>query len=163
LAAVGGFDRRMTRNQDAELNLRLTGAGYTVWFDPQLAVAYTPRATVRGLARQYRDYGRWRRVTAARHRGSLRPRQLAAPTLVAGLTAATVLAAATRRAEVAALPAGAYAAGLLAAGAHATRGGPAGAARAAVALGTMHLSWGLGFWLGPPREARRADAGRPAP
>lgn len=163
LADVGGFDRRMTRNQDSELNLRLTRAGYTVWFDPQLAVAYTPRSSVRGLARQYRDYGRWRRVTARQHPGSLRPRQLAAPALVAGLVGAAALATVTRRPELAAVPAGGYVAGLLAAGAHAASGRPTGAARTAVALGTMHLSWGLGFWLGPPREARYADAGRRAP
>lgn len=118
---------------------------------------------MRGLARQYHDYGRWRRVTARQHPGSLRPRQLAAPVLVAGLAGAVALASVTRRPAVAAVPAGAYAAGLLAAGAHAASGRSVGAARTAVALGTMHLSWGLGFWLGPPREARHADAGRRAP
>lgn len=161
LHAVGGFDRRMTRNQDAELNLRLTRAGHTVWFDPSLAVAYTPRGTVAGLARQYRDYGRWRRVTARTHPGSLQPRQLAAPTLVAGLGAATALAAVTRRAAPVAVPAAAYTAGLVAAAVHARPGGIAAVGRTAVALGTMHLSWGLGFWQGPPREARRAGVGRP--
>ena len=162
LAAVGGFDRRMTRNQDAELNLRLTRAGYAVWFDPVLAVAYTPRDRVAALAQHYRGYGRWRRVTARVHPGSLRPRQLAAPALVAGLAGAGLLAAATRRPALLGVPAGAYAAGLLAAGAHARPGGVAAVGRTAVALGTMHLSWGLGFWQGPPGEARRAGVGRPS-
>lgn len=152
LAAVGSYDARLTRNQDAELNLRLTRAGYVVWFDPELAVAYTPRGTVRALASQYHQYGRWRRVTARLHGGSLRPRQLAAPAVVFGLAGAAVASAVTQRPLVAAVPAAGYAAGLLAAGAHATRR-PLPAVRVAVALGTMHLAWGVGFLAGPPRAA----------
>ena len=87
LDAVGGFDERMLRNQDAELNVRLREAGHEVWFDPGLRVAYRPRGSVGALARQYLGYGRWRRVTARLHPGSLRARQLAAPVLVVSLAA----------------------------------------------------------------------------
>jgi succinoglycan biosynthesis protein ExoA len=152
LDAVGGFDRRMTRNQDAELNLRLRRAGYEVWFDPELAVSYVPRGRVTDLARQYWGYGRWRRVTAGLHPGSLALRQLAAPALVGGLAAAAALAVLTGWWWVITVPAGGYLTGLLAAGIAAS-GRIAGGLATAVALGTMHLAWGLGFLAGPPRGA----------
>ncbi|MTV27260.1 glycosyltransferase family 2 protein [Nitriliruptoraceae bacterium ZYF776] len=163
LTAVGGYDARFTRNQDAELNVRLRAAGYEVRYEPGLAVRYQPRGTVRGLASQYLQYGRWRRLTARTHRGSLQPRQLAAPVLVLGLIAAIVLAVVTGVALLAVLPAAAYVAGLVVAGALSAPS-PALIVPTAVALGTMHTSWGVGFLLGPPRGTadaapRRVDDG----
>lgn len=78
LRRMGGYDRRFVRAQDWELNHRIREAGGLVWFSPRLRVAYRPRATLRALARQYRDYGRWRRVVAHRH-GTINARYLAAP------------------------------------------------------------------------------------
>lgn len=150
---VGGYDPRFTRNQDAELNLRLARAGHLVWYEPALRVAYTPRGTVGALASQYLQYGRWRRLTATIHRGSLAPRQLAAPALVAGLAAGAGLAATGRPQPLAALAA-TYLAAVGAGAVHAA-GEPRQAPATAVALATMHLSWGVGFWLGPPRDPDR--------
>jgi succinoglycan biosynthesis protein ExoA len=159
LTAVGGFDPRFTRNQDAELNLRLRRAGYEVWFDPQLAVAYEPRDRVGALASQYLQYGRWRRLTARTHAGSLAPRQLAAPALVLGIVGAALLGAATGVWLVLGLGLALYVAVLIIAAAAAVpvlRLVPA----TVVAFATMHVSWGVGFLLGPPRgtdaEASRA-------
>lgn len=150
LEAVGGFDPRFVRNQDAELNLRLTRAGYQVWFEPSLAVTYRPRGTVRGLAHQYLQYGRFRRLTARVHAGSLRPRQLAAPVLVLGCTMLAVLAVAIGAPLVLLLPAVAYLMLLLMAGFQASRR-PQLVMGVALALLVMHVSWGLGFLVGPPR------------
>jgi succinoglycan biosynthesis protein ExoA len=155
LRAVGGFDPAFTRNQDAELNLRLRRAGFEVWFDPELAVAYQPRDRVGALASQYLQYGRWRRLTARTHAGSLALRQLAAPALVVGILGATVLGAATGVWLVLGLGLALYVAALIIASAAAVpvlRLAPAGA----LALAAMHLSWGVGFLLGPPRGT---DAG----
>ncbi len=157
LAAVGGFDPRFVRNQDAELNLRLTRAGYTVWFDPELAVAYRPRGTITGLARQYAQYGRYRRLTARTHPGSLRPRQLAAPALVMGLAGAAGAGVLLRRAWPVAVTGSSYVAAVLA-GTVATVRPLRRVPAAAVATATMHLSWGVGFLAGPPR-----GSGRPTP
>lgn len=154
LTAVGGFHPGMTRNQDAELNLRLVAAGYEVWFEPAMSVAYRPRATLRALASQYHQYGRWRRVTARLHGGSLRPRQLAAPALVLGLAGSGLLAAATGWRWPPVVAVGGYAVAVSAAGmAAAPR--PGLAVRTTSALATMHLAWGLGFLAGPPRDAPR--------
>jgi succinoglycan biosynthesis protein ExoA len=154
LEAVEGYHAGMVRNQDAELNLRLAAAGYTVWFDPELAVAYRPRDTVGGLARQYLGYGRWRRVTAALHRASLRPRQLAAPVLVAGLALLLLQALVTGWWVLFLGATAGYLGALVVAGAQAAPT-PRSALPTAVALGTMHLAWGLGFLSGPPRGAPR--------
>lgn len=163
LEAVGGFDERFVRNQDAELNLRLRRAGHTVWFDPAIEVGYRPRGDVRGLWRQYLGYGRWRRATARRHRGSLGARQLAAPALVLGLVAGALLALVGRIVPLVvpgplgpAVPVGLLAAGYGAAivlgAASAARDRPSAIPGVALALVTMHLAWGVGFLLGPPRD-----------
>lgn len=156
LEAVGGYDPAFVRNQDAELNLRLRRAGYEVWFDPALAVRYRPRGSVASLARQYREYGAYRRLTARRHPGSLAPRQLAAPAVVLGLAGGVLAAVAARDPRPALVVTGAYA-GLLGGAGLAAADEPSSAPAVAVALGTMHLSWGLGFLTGPPRPAGEGE------
>ena len=58
--AIGGFDPAFIRAQDWELNFRLRKNGGVVYFEPKLHVTYRPRSTVRALAKQYFEYGRWR-------------------------------------------------------------------------------------------------------
>jgi glycosyltransferase involved in cell wall biosynthesis len=89
LRRMGGYDPRFVRAQDWELNHRIREAGGLVWFSPRLRVSYRPRATLRALARQYRDYGRWRRVVAHRH-GTINARYLAAPTALVGVAGGLV-------------------------------------------------------------------------
>ena len=93
LEAAGGFDETLERNQDYELNWRLRLGGGTVWFEPGLAAQYRPRGSLGALARQYADYGRWKRAVLVRHPRSLRWRQAAAPLLVLGLVGSAVSAA----------------------------------------------------------------------
>jgi hypothetical protein len=82
LARVNGYDDSMERAQDWEMNLRIRQSGGIVWFTPTMQVEYRPRANVRALARQYHDYGRWRREVARRHPDTLSLRYLAAPVAV---------------------------------------------------------------------------------
>ena len=163
---VGGYDESMVRAQDWELNLRIRQSGGVVWFTPDMRVTYRPRHTLRALARQYHDYGRWRREVTRRHPETLSLRYLAAPTAVAGVGAGVVLAgvgAATRQPWLAAVglsaPLG-YAALTLAASAVSARTEPALAPRAAARLplvyATMHGSWGAGFLRGLSRAERQA-------
>lgn len=86
LLAIGGFDERFTRAQDWELNFRLRENGGTVYFDPRLQVIYRPRPNLRALAKQYFEYGRWRRVVSRRHAGTINYRYLAPPVALAGFT-----------------------------------------------------------------------------
>jgi succinoglycan biosynthesis protein ExoA len=86
LLAIGGFDERFTRAQDWELNFRLRENGGVVYFDPRLHVTYRPRSTVKALAKQYFEYGRWRRVVSRKHSGTINYRYLAPPFALIGFT-----------------------------------------------------------------------------
>jgi len=90
LIAIGGFDERFTRAQDWELNFRLRENGGIVYFDPRLHVTYRPRSTVKALAKQYFEYGRWRRVVSRRHAGTINLRYLAPPIALVGFFASVV-------------------------------------------------------------------------
>jgi succinoglycan biosynthesis protein ExoA len=150
LEAVGGFDPTFVRNQDAELNLRLREAGYVVWLEPAMRVAYRPRASVRALASQYLQYGRWRRLTARHHPGSLRPRQLVPPLVSAALVGAAGLSIATRDRRAVQLVAGGYM-GVVGIGGLLASTKLSDVPGTTLALVVMHLSWGAGFLIGPPR------------
>lgn len=91
LVAIGGFDERFTRAQDWELNFRLRENGGVIYFDPRLHVTYRPRSTVRALAKQYFEYGRWRRVVSRRHSGTINYRYLAPPFALLGFSASLIL------------------------------------------------------------------------
>ena len=91
LIAIGGFDERFTRAQDWELNFRLRENGGVIYFDPRLHVTYRPRSTVRALAKQYFEYGRWRRVVSRRHKGTINYRYLAPPVALVGFLASVIL------------------------------------------------------------------------
>ena len=159
LEAVGGFDPDLFKGSDADFNWRLRQSGRTVWFDPGLTVFYRPRGSIRALARQYFEYGRWKPVILRRHPTETRVRHLAAPLIVAGLAGSALLAAAGALGAAAALPAF-YAAALLA-GAVLTgvRRRDAAAILLPVVVATMHVSWGTGFFF-PPALALRSRSGK---
>lgn len=148
LLDVDGYDERFSRAQDWELNHRLRNAGGQVWFAPELRVTYRPRHSLRTLALQYRDYGRWRRVVMRQHHDSLRLTYLVPPATVLGLTAGLVLAASGRRIGLLA-PAGYAAANLSASAVVGQRLPPRQALRLPLVFATMHLSWGWGFLTSP--------------
>ena len=142
--AAGGIDPTLVRAEDYELNCRLRARGETVWFDPGLVVAYRPRSALGGLACQYFDYGRWKRVVVRRHPASLRLRHLVSPLLLLGLAASPVLAAAGVFWAAAAVPlayALTLALGSLTVG---IRRRSRAALLLPLVLATMHLSWGIG-------------------
>ncbi len=91
LNAIGGFDERFTRAQDWELNFRLRENGGVIYFDPRLHVTYRPRSSVGALAKQYFEYGRWRRVFSRRHSGTINYRYLAPPFALLGFSTSVVL------------------------------------------------------------------------
>lgn len=160
LLSAGGYDSHFARAQDWELNHRLRQAGGTVWFTPQLRVTYRPRPNLGALARQYYEYGRWRRVVATRHT-TINPRYLAPPTMVLATAAAAALAVLGRRSPRAraalAVPL-LYAAGVTAGGLAVGRGEePRVRVALPAVLATMHWSWGIGF-LTSPRSLRRRTA-----
>jgi GT2 family glycosyltransferase len=89
--AVGGFDERYTRAQDWELNHRLRNNGGKIYFDPRLQVTYRPRPNLKKLAKQYFQYGRWRRVVSRSHPGTVNLRYLAPPFTLLGTITSLLL------------------------------------------------------------------------
>ena len=146
LLAVGGFDERFTRAQDWELNFRLRQAGGIVYFDPRLVVTYRPRSTIRALAKQYFEYGRWRRVVSRRHQGTINYRYLAPPFTVAATTISLLFGWLVSPYLL--IPALVYAVFVLISSA--VIGKSAGEILCLpTILLTMHISWGLGFLTSP--------------
>jgi len=154
LERVGGFDESMVRAQDWELNHRIRATGGLIWFTPELRVSYRPRGSLRRLARQYHEYGRWRREVARRHPETVSSRYLAPPLALVAVTGGTILGVVglvtgTRGLLVGfVLPAG-YAAADLIASARAARGLPWRSSRwLPLVFATMHGAWGAGFIRG---------------
>ena len=152
LQRVGGYDPRYARAQDWEMNHRIRESGGLVYFTPDLRVTYRPRSTIKALAKQYFLYGRWRRVVARSHQGTINARYLAAPAMVTGVGGATVVGLFWTPAL--AVPA-AYVLGTLAAGlAISCHEDWPVRLRTPGVLATMHWSWGAGF-LTSPRDLPR--------
>ena len=146
LLAVGGFDERFIRAQDWELNFRLRSVGGLIYFNPRLVVTYRPRSTVSALARQYFDYGRWRRVVSRRHEGTINYRYLAPPFTVLVSTLSIILG--TFISTIFLLPALVYALFILLASI--VIGKSLGEIISLpLVLLTMHMCWGMGFLSSP--------------
>jgi hypothetical protein len=157
LEQVGGYDESFRIAEDWEMNHRIRQAGGLVWFQPKLRVTYRPRNTVTRLATQYFHYGRWRRVVARQHAGTINLRYLAPPLTLLAVTAGLVAGLAGLAAGAGwlalgfLLPAG-YLAGVLAVTALAARQvAPRILLRLPLALIAMHMSWGAGFLTSPRR------------
>lgn len=155
LDRIGGYDPRFSRAQDWEMNWRIRKLGGLVWFTPQLRVEYRPRGSFRTLARQYRDYGRWRRVVARQHPGSINLRYLAPPAATVAVAAGALGGLAWR--PLLAVPA-TYLAGVTVGGLVISRGQrPEVAALVPGVLATMHLTWGWGFLTSRIRLGEEPD------
>jgi glycosyltransferase involved in cell wall biosynthesis len=154
LIAIGGFDERFTRAQDWELNFRLRENGGIVYFDPRLHVTYRPRSSVRALAKQYFEYGRWRRVVSRRHKGTINYRYLAPPIALLGFSISLLLGLILS--PIFLIPAGIYLLFVLVASALI-----ASSLREFIlllcVLPTMHFSWGAGFISSPKTLVPSSD------
>jgi len=154
LQEVGGFDEKFTRAQDWELNFRLRSAGGLVYFDPRLQVEYRPRPRLGALAKQYFEYGRWRRAVSRRHTGTVNSRYLAPPTalsinllsIFAGLLISPIFF----------IPVISYSL-LIVIGAFLIGKSWSERLRLPAILSTMHMSWGLGFLTSPKSIVPRGE------
>ncbi len=144
--ALGGFDERFIRAQDWELNYRLRQAGGKIFFDPRLHVIYRPRSSVKALAKQYFEYGRWRRVVSRRHKGTINYRYLAPPFSLVTALMSIVLALTLNKLFI--IPAAIYGIFLILASL-VTGKGITERILLPIVLFTMQMSWGLGFLTSP--------------
>ena len=68
LLQLGLFDETLVRNQDDELNFRLTERGGKIWQSRNIVCWYTPRTKIRDLWRQYFQYGFWKVAVIRKHK-----------------------------------------------------------------------------------------------
>lgn len=162
---TGGYDESFRQNEDAEFDNRLTARGGRVFLDAGIRIGYHPRGDVRGLWRQYFNYGFGRSRTARRHPRTIRLRQLVVPLHFCVSIVSLFLALFTRELSFAAWPL-LYLSILLATSMtlavskHSLCGlltGPA--------AGVMHTAWATGFLAGlaltrETRARRRPHPGR---
>ncbi|GGK58780.1 succinoglycan biosynthesis protein exoa [Planomonospora parontospora subsp. parontospora] len=152
LDRVGGYDEHFQRAQDWEMNHRIRSTGGLVWFQPRMRVSYRPRPDIRALAKQYFHYGRWRRVVARTHEGTINLRYLAPPMAVLAMLAGLLVSPFFWPGLL--IPGG-YVAAIVAGSAVTGSGLPPGALlRLPLVYATMHVSWGWGFLTSPASLAR---------
>ena len=92
LQSFGGFDESLVRNQDDELNLRITLAGGRVWQSADIRSVYRPRSRLGQVFRQYLQYGYWKPFVMKKHGQAASARQLMPGALVLALAVTWVLA-----------------------------------------------------------------------
>ena len=174
LEQIGCFDETLARNQDDELNLRLTRAGGTIWQSPEIVSWYHPRSSLGALFRQYFQYGFWKVAVIRKHRLPASWRHLVPGAFV--LANLVVLAAVLIGTLVGRRPfswftvAGmwmdiGYAAALLVAACFAAkRNGWILFPILPLVFSTYHVAYGIGFLYGichfsiTPRESRSGEA-----
>ncbi len=152
LDEVGAFDESLLRNSDYELNHRIRAAGHTLVLDPSIVTLYRPRATLRGLARQFYDYGLGKADVARSHPDSLKVRHAVAPVATIIAAAAPVLSVSRRGRRLLGLAALGYGA-VLATAVVTSRPDQhdADPVTFLAAFPVMHITWGTGFLVGLAR------------
>jgi succinoglycan biosynthesis protein ExoA len=151
LDELGGWDPAWVVNEDSEMAARVLARGGRIVCRSDMGALYTPRDSLRGLARQYWRYGSFRARTLVRHPSSCGPLRASVALLPVGLASALMPG-----------PAGWPGRALLALYALAIvaqvvrlRPPAKEAGRLAAVLVTMHLSWGLAFLQSALRTAPR--------
>lgn len=145
---IGGFDEELVRNQDDEFNFRLTQAGGKIWLDPSIRSVYYSRASLRGLWRQYFQYGLYKVRVMQKRKGIPSWRLLVPPAFVLGLLGSALLAMAIREPLWALAVAAPYVMANLGASLWTARRDPLALPLLPLAFATLHLAYGLGFLWG---------------
>ena len=146
---VGGFDERLVRNQDNDLNVRIRLAGGRVVLDPAISVQYVPRGSYRRLFRQYYEYGLWKGRVSAKHGRAPTLRSVVPLAFVLSVATLGGLAPVSRNArhllggEFAAYGAACVLFALLGVGRR--REARTLAPRVAAAFPVFHIGWGVGM------------------
>jgi succinoglycan biosynthesis protein ExoA len=146
---IGGFDERLVRNQDNDLNTRIRLAGGSIILDPAIRVQYVPRGSYRRLFRQYYEYGLWKGRVSAKHGRVLNARSVVPLAFITSVTALACLAPVSSNArrlleyELGAYGLGCGAFAVL--GVTGRREDPSLIPRVAAAFPIFHVAHGLGM------------------
>ena len=147
LNELNGFNEKMIRGQDWELNLRIRESGQIVWFDPRLEVVYKPRSSLRALIKQFFDTGIWRAELTRTHISRANLRYFAPPIMVLTTLIGVLAAVLNVGGLLGLIPLSTYLSAVLLISITA-KASLATKLNILIALPAMHFSWGLGFITG---------------
>lgn len=150
LQQAGAFDEELVRNQDDEYNYRLRALGGRLLLAPEVRARYYSRASFGALWRQYFQYGLWKVRVLQKHPRQMSWRQFVPPAFVAALGlsfgAALLVPHGWLLLLVMSLAYGL--ANLFATFYTARRHGWQHTLGLPLAFASLHLGYGLGFWVG---------------
>jgi succinoglycan biosynthesis protein ExoA len=153
---VGMFDEELVRNQDDEFNFRLIRGGGKIWLDPEIKSDYFSRATLRGLWKQYFEYGFWKVRVIQKHGRPASWRHLVPLLFVLALAIASTTSLLTQSLFwILGVVLPYLFASFIASLWIAAREGWGYALLLPFAFATMHLAYGIGFGIGVLRLATR--------
>jgi len=142
---VGGYDEEFSHNEDAELDKRLTDAGYKIWLSEKTQCTYYPRDTIPSLFKQYKNYGHGRAQTILKHKMKPKLRQLI-PAAILPLCIFTILLGGLL--PILTWPFWSWIILCVGYGVYLGKqmDKPNVCLWSGIAAMTMHLSWSIGFW-----------------
>ncbi|MGG7164306.1 glycosyltransferase family 2 protein [Clostridium ihumii] len=88
---IGYFDDELVRNQDDEINFRVTKGGYKILLSPEIKATYYSRGSFKKLWRQYFQYGFWKVRVMQKHGRTPSVRHLVPMAFVLGNIGAAIL------------------------------------------------------------------------
>lgn len=88
---AGLYDEELVRNQDDEYNYRIRDLGGKILLADDVRSTYFSRASLKGLWKQYFQYGFWKVRVLQKHPHQMSPRQFAPPLLVLSLIVSALL------------------------------------------------------------------------
>lgn len=146
---IGTFDERLVRNQDDELNYRISRAGGISYVSPRVKYVYYVRGELGKLFKQYFHYSFWRIPVLRKHKKPTTPRQMVPPLFFLAMILLAALGVWLRQWAIALALPGIYAVALLAIGVSGIRRhGLAVALLVPVAMAAMHLAYAAGMAYG---------------
>jgi succinoglycan biosynthesis protein ExoA len=74
--AIGIMDEQLIRNQDDELHYRMNAAGYRILMVPEMKCVYYVRETLKGLSKQYFQYGLFKPLVLRKVKSGIRLRHI---------------------------------------------------------------------------------------
>ena len=158
LGRVGGYNEEIIRGEDWDLAQRIKQTGGLVWFSPELRVTYWPRGRFNRLVKQFYSTGVWRGELTRRNFATASKRYFAPPMALAAMLVGLGLLAFGH--VLGLIPLAGYLLGVAGLAATAPQLSLKARIGVLVALPTMHLSWGYGFWVGLIRGANMRTVDR---
>ncbi len=88
---IGLYDEELVRNQDDELNYRLTKSGGKIFMSQEIVSYYYPRPSLKKLWTQYYEYGYWKVRVIQKHKFPASIRHLVPGLFVISIVMGTIL------------------------------------------------------------------------